>query len=498
VEYNRRAVGTVLLIKVVSFKGRPMGRELSARFGEGGGTVGRADNSTLALSDPDRHISRTHASVAFQAGGFVITDMGTKNPLILNGRPLGQGNQAKLGDGDQIKVGDYVLQVSLASQGAGAPVHIAESPRSGPPKDDPLAALGGPAARASDPFAGLIPSEPEPPRGLGPGPLPHDPLAAVRGRDPSVDELFGLKQSSGPDILTPEPPRGDPFAQRGGGIGDPFELLGRPNSVPAPSIPDNAPELYTPYVPPIPKLDPALAPKAPPLPPTPQPPPRPQASPPPAPAAPARPPASSLPTGPAEEALLRAFLEGAGIPEGRLPKGLTPETMETIGKVLREAVHGTLDLLRARGLTKSEMRADVTMIMAQDNNPLKFSPTPEAALAHLLSPQGQGFTAPLTAMREAYDDLRAHQLGVLAGMRAALDEVLKRFSPETLQDQLADPTFLDSLIASKRKAKLWQLFVERYENVAEEARENFHTAFGKAFLSAYDDQIKRLRADRRG
>jgi FHA domain-containing protein len=83
-------------------------------------------------------------------------------------------------------------------------------------------------------------------------------------------------------------------------------------------------------------------------------------------------------------------------------------------------------------------------------------------------------------------------------MRAALDEVLKRFSPETLQDQLADPTFLDSLIASKRKAKLWQLFVERYQNVAEEARENFHATFGKAFLRAYDDQIKRLRADRRG
>jgi len=48
--------------------------------------------------------------------------------------------------------------------------------------------------------------------------------------------------------------------------------------------------------------------------------------------------------------------------------------MEAIGQLLREAVQGTLDLLRARGLTKSEMRADVTMIMAQDNNPLKFSP----------------------------------------------------------------------------------------------------------------------------
>ena len=85
-------------------------------------------------------------------------------------------------------------------------------------------------------------------------------------------------------------------------------------------------------------------------------------------------------------------------------------------------MQGTLDLLRARGLTKSEMRADVTMIMAQDNNPLKFSPTVEAALTHLLAPQVHGFMPPLRAMKDAYDDLRAHQLGFLAGMRAALEE----------------------------------------------------------------------------
>ena len=32
-------------------------------------------------------------------------------------------------------------------------------------------------------------------------------------------------------------------------------------------------------------------------------------------------------------------------------------------------------------------------------------------------------------MRDAYDDLRAHQFGFLAGMRAALEGMLKRFDP---------------------------------------------------------------------
>jgi len=197
-----------------------------------------------------------------------------------------------------------------------------------------------------------------------------------------------------------------------------------------------------------------------------------------------------------ESVLLRALLLGAGIPDTQLPKGLTPETMETLGKLLREAVQGTLDLLRVRGLTKSEMRADVTMIMPADNNPLKFSPSVEAALGQLLAPHGHGFMAPVPAMRDAYDDLRAHQLGFLAGMRAALDEVLARFAPDDLQARLADPSVLDTLLPMNRKAKRWDLFVERYEQVASDAREDFNAAFGKAFRRAYDAQVKQLRAER--
>ena len=180
-----------------------------------------------------------------------------------------------------------------------------------------------------------------------------------------------------------------------------------------------------------------------------------------------------------------------------LRQGLTPETMEAIGKLLREALQGTLDLLRARGLMKSEMRADVTMIGPVDNNPLKFTPTVEAALAHLLAPQVRGFLPPLRAMKDAYDDLRAHQLGILAGMRAALEEVLARFAPDTLARHLSDPTALDSLLPINRKAKLWDLFVERYGDVVEEAREDFNAAFGEAFLRAYQAQIKLLRAEGR-
>ena len=108
----------MLTIRAVSLKGRPLDRELTARFEEAGGTIGRGESNTLVLADPERFISRTHATISFQAGGFLITDTGTKNPVVVNGRALGSGSQARLGDGDQVKIGDYVLQIAVTAPSA--------------------------------------------------------------------------------------------------------------------------------------------------------------------------------------------------------------------------------------------------------------------------------------------------------------------------------------------------------------------------------------------
>jgi type VI secretion system FHA domain protein len=521
----------MLVIRAISFKGRPLPRELSATFSEAGGTIGRGDSATLVLPDPERFISRTHAAVAYQAGGFVITDSGAKNPIVLNGRPLGQGSQARLQDGDEITLGDYRLAVTLTSPSAATSGSGLPAAHGGlPAQDDPLAAFGIQARAASDP------------------------LATLTGREPSIDELFQLDRAPSSDPFAALPGLGslsgtaaspapvDPLAVLQGGV--------KPGDPPVVPVADQAPELFTPFRPPAATPDPALAPPVEPAPAVPReilpedwmtapvrrgsgdappssPPVATPASAPPlptveptsavpdAPAVPAAPPflpappvtATSAPTttparsGPASgataDALLRAFLAGAGIPDTRLPGGLTPEAMERIGQLFREAVQGTLDLLRARGLTKSEMRADVTMIVPVDNNPLKFSPSVEAALTHLLSREVPGFIPPVRAMRDAYDDLRAHQLGFLAGMRAALDDVLARFVPEELEKRLSEPGMLDNLLPMSRRAKLWQLFVERYRDVAAEAHDDFNAAFGKAFVRAYEAQVKRVRSEER-
>ena len=192
--------------------------------------------------------------------------------------------------------------------------------------------------------------------------------------------------------------------------------------------------------------------------------------------------------------LIAALLQGLGAPGVRI-ETLTPELMLLIGQLLRESTRGAVELLLARTALKREMRAQVTMIVARENNPLKFSPSVEMALQHLLSPTTPGFMPASSAMRDAFDDLRAHQLGVMAGMKAALDGVLQRFDPQQLEAQLSSRSTLSNLIPSSRKAKLWELFQQLFGQLSSEAQDDFDELFGKAFLRAYEAQLDRLQAD---
>ena len=209
-------------------------------------------------------------------------------------------------------------------------------------------------------------------------------------------------------------------------------------------------------------------------------------------------PAATVPTAQGDIAALTAALrEGLGV--ASMSPGaivLTPTFMRLLGRLVHEATRGTVDLLVARAALKREIRAEMTMIVTRENNPLKFSPSVEVALGHLLSPPARGFMESDRAMRDAYEDLRAHQFGFLAGMRAALEGILKRFDPAVLEGKLTQKSVLASLLPAKRKARMWDVFTELYGQISSEASDDFHELFGKEFLRAYNEYIDQLDKDR--
>jgi FHA domain-containing protein len=194
------------------------------------------------------------------------------------------------------------------------------------------------------------------------------------------------------------------------------------------------------------------------------------------------------------QVLLQAFCAGAGIEASHMP-ALTPALMQDIGGVMRAAIEGTLQLIAVRATTKHELRAAVTVIQARGNNPLKFAPDASSGIEQLLRPTMRGFLAGPAAMTDAMNDLVGHSIGTVAGMRSALEGMLGRFAPQQLESKLVGQSFLDSLLPMNRKAKLWELYLQHFETIREEAQEDFHTLFGKAFLAAYEQQLERLKRE---
>jgi len=545
----------MLRIMATAFKNQPLERPFGTDFKENGGTIGRSTESTIILPDDKRYISRIQASVRFTEGRYLLSHHGSAIQTLLNGEPVPDDSEVELRDGDELRIADYVLQVSLLGnprQNSTAPDPFADlfseplsdqssyresSPRPSVTAKQSDGISGKPleAPRSNASSSSLIPDDFDPfaetmTLNDSPAPVISEGMHQAPASGPSLDETFGLRDDGS----------NDPLAFFGSGAASESERRAIPaqsrNSVRSTS--DHAPLMDTAFRAPRPQLhndharhdgraeepnarsatspddmvlswqtapqaDSAPAIKSVSLPPAHDvaPPVR-------------RPemrgadlPGASVESVPgatqahkregavAELELLRAFLAGAGIPEDAVRGGLTPESARLLGQLLHEAVRGTLDLLLARALTKREIRADVTVIVARENNPLKFSPNADAALRNLISPQGAGFMNPMDAMRDAFNDLRSHQFGFMAGMRGALEGVLARFEPAQLEQTLTRNRMRDALLPATRRARLWQLYEELYRDIMKEAEDDFQTLFGREFLRAYEAQIAKLEAE---
>ena len=198
--------------------------------------------------------------------------------------------------------------------------------------------------------------------------------------------------------------------------------------------------------------------------------------------------------GGAPSGALRAFLEGAGLPYRQLSAAESERLLRDCGAILRAATEGIMMLLLARTEMRKEFQVeDRARVAARDNNPLKLMSDPHEAMAFLLDPtEGTGgFLDPVQAVGDACEELRSHELALMAGMRAAILGALRRFDPSNLERALDKDT--KGFALTSRKARLWELFVALQDRLARDAQEDFNKIFGRDFMAAYDTQLRRLK-----
>ena len=213
----------------------------------------------------------------------------------------------------------------------------------------------------------------------------------------------------------------------------------------------------------------------------------------PAPPSPASPQgAPSGPSAPGADAarLIAAFLDGAGVPDLDVSKQDPEAYFRAAGELFGIMVESLRDVLMSRAMVKGEFGVEQTMLRPRDNNALKFSVTPADAVAALLQPGRPGYMPPARAAREAFDDVRIHQLAVMAGVQAALMNLLRTFDPALLEARLQKGGMVESLMPGARRAKLWEAFCAAYKDIARDADSDFQAVFGREFARAYTEQTR--------
>jgi type VI secretion system FHA domain protein len=186
------------------------------------------------------------------------------------------------------------------------------------------------------------------------------------------------------------------------------------------------------------------------------------------------------------------FLRSAGVD----PASLAPETAESLGYILRTVIQGVIDVLQARAEIKGQFHLPVTVVKRAENNPLKFAVNAEDALNTLLGRRNPAYLAPIDAFEDAFDDIRFHQLAMLAGMRAGFEAVMERFDPERLQADF-DRRGKAGLLAMASKARYWELYGEMFSDLAADRDKTFRRLFGEDFASAYEKQLEGLKRSRK-
>lgn len=459
-----------LTLRITKHPAMPSGTAMSRSFDRRGAVIGRGQDSDWSLPDPERHLSKQHCRIEFRGDRYYVVDT-SKNGVFINDsiEPLRQGNMAELQDGDRLMLGDYELEVRLASEEPDRPTgpdHIPDDfnpfpdERLGPaelpvgpradanvargemflqstdPAIDPIAELAGPENRPLSGGQAHIPDDIDLITGLPRGPVDEGP---PQKDDAPAEQAYFRPPTAAREAI----PEGwdDVVATKP----DPEPVVAPPQRTTRPSAP---------------KQDRTAAPRA--------------------------------PVG-AGEGAFASFLEGCGIEPSELPGGDAAAIMGAVGLMFREMVTGLRETLMSRTAFKSEFRIERTMIRQAENNPLKFSVSAEEALLALLRPQSRGYLPPVESVRQGIEDVKAHQVAVVAGLQVALTTLLHEFNPDRLKQRMEQQrSVMSNLLPGARNAKAWEVYEQFYKEVAAEAEQGFDGLFGRAFRRAYEEQLKKL------
>jgi len=453
-------------LRVISDHYRELGENRSRVFGVNGGTVGRAPGNDWILPDPRRVVSGHHFEVQFHSGKYWLIDTSTNGVFINDADdPASDTGRVELNDGDRLRVGDYDILVSLDNRIDFLPVTGDEQSAAKHLDSDIGHSLN---------FDNLLT-----PRETGSSDsLPISNAFGMRlnaeARANLLESLQRSAQSSGASSFDPtRTGRMDSVVPGMASAEDGASAL----APPAPGNQDWA--LRTRRIP-REELEDAVARRKT----------RVEAR------------ERSVPfhqqasTWTDLQSAVQAFCRGAGLDAATLSPEAQTMLPLVAGQLLREAVVGLNDILRARatGAVAAAVAA-VPVAAGNSSNPLRSSTSIEQALQRLFESHGRLFAGPVDSMRDVLQDTRDHETALAAGMKAGLDSVLGQLSPANVADQFEQGRARQLAPGQDPRPRYWEHYSEFYRLLTQQTVGN--EGMPRSFTEAFELEYARVRGDLR-
>ena len=434
--------------------------------------IGRDQHLDWTLPDPTRYISGKHCEIHYRNNGYWLHDVST-NGTFLNGSDQRVRSPHQLQQGDRLTIGQYIIAVSIdqdlasASQpepgGAAKPQH-APYPQlwdfdqeAAPPIDRRQVMSPREAARPVNSdfldWAASVPDADLP---------PTRPRAHARRPDDADMDWHGTPSRQQAAVAPPPPiaaPRRPlwkdeegPGAEKDGLSTEPkraevFQPPPDPRQQPAPDLRRMSRAVEAPQI----TLDDA------------------------------------------SQQFLCSLARAASLPDDFFAAKDPQQLADQLGELMRIAVTNLMSLLHARNEAKRLTRSSShTTIQATENNPLKFSPTPEDAIRILFGPKTHSYMDARRTFEQGFSDLKLHQLKTYAAMQHAVSMLIRDLDPAAIaRDVEEQENMLDKL--RPRKRRLWDAFVTKWKMSFGKESAAAIEVFMRHFAEFYDQHERNAR-----
>ena len=428
-----------LTLRIENLTTLPDGGPLSVSIkGKRGLDIGRDQYLDWTLPDSSRFISGKHCEVRWHDGAYWLHDIST-NGTFLNGAESRLKAPHRLRDGDRFAIGQYIIAATMDGEvvepGEAAPPPVAS-------RDENLWDSGPDAADPIDPRQLKGPHDAVPVRPDFLDWAVDVPVPTVRPASPAAVSVSSVRRM-------PVATEHDSWAE-----GPP------PSPAPAPEVLP----MPTPRRPGTGEARPSWS--------VPE----------------SDPPVTSQRNGDADAMakFVQLVARGAGLPDDAFAGRDPAELAEQFGRLMKLATDNMKQLLEARQQAKRLARSpNQTTVQAINNNPLKFAPTPEDALRIMFGSQNRSYLNSERAFAQGFDDLKKHQIKTYTAMQQAVTLLMRDVDPATIEAASQSDRGLAGIVGS-RKARLWDIYVARWQAHAKRHDNGILDKFMDYFARCYD------------